>query len=137
MEGFDLGNESASSRERLQSVQQWVLRDDLAHHTEGLTQALMGQWPAGLKEVVMQNTLLQLLKALGKAGHVSQQMGDVLHGVGAGSLVGYLGWTGRGQWAAVATAKRPGAGSGQWEASRTGVAAQAGGPLECACGLGI
>lgn len=47
---FDFGNEGASSRECLHSVQQWVLGDDLVHHTEGLTQALMGQWPAGLKE---------------------------------------------------------------------------------------
>lgn len=48
---FDLGNKGASSCQCLQRVQQWVLGDDLTHHTQGLTQAFMGQWPAGIKEV--------------------------------------------------------------------------------------
>ena len=86
---------------------------------------------------IMQNTLLQFLKALGKAGYVSQQVGDVLHGVWAGSLDGCLGRAGRRQWAAMAAAQRPSAGPGQREASSAGMAAQAGGPLESARSLSI
>ena len=86
---------------------------------------------------VTQDTLLELLKDLGKAGHVSQQVGDVLHGVRARALDGKLGGAGCGQWAAVAPAQRPGTGPRQREASSAGMAAQAGGPFEGARGLGI
>lgn len=48
---FDLGNECTSGCESLHRVQEWVFGDDLAHYTKSFTQALMGEWPAGLKEV--------------------------------------------------------------------------------------
>lgn len=48
---FDLGNECPSSCECLHGVQEWVSGDDLTHDPQSFTQALMGQWPAGLKEV--------------------------------------------------------------------------------------
>lgn len=53
---------------------------------------------------VVQNTLLELLQALGEAGHVGQELGDVLHRVRAGALSGWLGGAGRCQRAAVAPA---------------------------------
>lgn len=48
---FDLGNERAGSCERLHGVQERVFGDDLAHHAQGFTQALVGQRPPGLEEV--------------------------------------------------------------------------------------
>lgn len=73
MKGFDLGNECTSGCECLHGVEEWVSGDDLAHDSQSFTQALMGQWPAGLEKVVLQHTLLELLQALSKAGHIRQQ----------------------------------------------------------------
>lgn len=84
----------------------------------------------------MQHTLLKFLKALSEAGHVGQQMGDVLDAIWAGALGRLLARAGSCQRAPVAPAQCPGGGTRQWETSCTGVAAQAGRPLEGACGLG-
>jgi hypothetical protein len=48
---FDLGNECTSGCECLHGVEEWVSGDDLAHDSQSFTQALMGQWPAGLEKV--------------------------------------------------------------------------------------
>lgn len=85
---------------------------------------------------VPQDTLLELLKGLGKAAHVGQQVRD-LASVRAGTLDGRLGGAGCGQRAAVAPTQRPGAGARQREASSAGMATQAGGSFEGARGLGV
>lgn len=45
---LDFGDEGPCGRQGLQGVEQWVLADDLAQDTQGLTQALVGQRPLGL-----------------------------------------------------------------------------------------
>lgn len=73
MKGFDLSNECTSSCECLHSVQKWVFGDDLTHDSQSFTQAFVSQRSAGLKEIIPQHKLLELLQALSKSGNISQQ----------------------------------------------------------------
>lgn len=70
---FDLGNECPSGCECLHGVQEWVSGDDLTHDSQSFTQALVGQWPAGFKEVCWAELAWVRRKRLAPAFPASQR----------------------------------------------------------------
>lgn len=95
---FDLGNECPSGCECLHGVQEWVSGDDLTHDSQSFTQALMGQWPAGFKEVCRAELAWVRRKRLAPAFPASQRSdGETeagLDGVSPSKSINFtLSWT--------------------------------------------
>lgn len=95
---FDLGNECPGGCECLHGVQEWVSGDDLTHDPQNLTQALMGQWPAGFKEICWAELAWVRRKRLAPAFPASQRSdGETeagLDGVSPSKFINFtLSWT--------------------------------------------